>query len=581
MDWREALEKYKSSPPGLLLQWQIDIWQKRANAVKNTLEKAEKYLQENSAQQKPIIDQPSQPPAQPAPIPKTSYQTKQNEYPTQNYNPTNNPFDAIKWPQILPNLEKNAGSKLPKEADGQTPFKTPAGNSIDLQKDVSQRTFGGILWNPLIDSSIKIVDVPLDDVPQRFNDATKKGIELLINALFSENHNTWDKAAFIMPDNLVGFNGNINLQIGLMYLKVLALIYRKDSERALIEVNDYISTSFDVQIEYLPPHDPNFKEFIGNESDENLDSDAINFDIAALDSLDDIRKVLNPDAFPGNFAPLFNQDRTEYESAKAEEEKLLNWDSESLTYQVSSYPELMLYFVQELDALIGEFPSKIEIEDADLTKEGDQKKTIYIGNIAEGITELYGLLISNSLQTDVSTNVLLRLIPEIIRLRQIGLTTQDVVVANRDFLGYKSKEVQRDVKSNFTTIPETNNIADIGDFSKLLSTHIDKYKTEEFDQNETLMDYLLRLMYLAGILKKVHLKTPEDVDEMFNKEKEIIDENALDWDEFQYEINNPDGRFNVGNKPSKLYGLDTTIGIINDTIILDKKPEPSNEDDLK
>lgn len=226
---------------------------------------------------------------------------------------------------------------------------------------------------------------------------------------------------------------------------------------------------------------------------------------------------------------------------------LYSMESERSLIEVKNYPELFVWFIRQFDMLIGEFPIKFNIQDADLLEEGDQTKSVKIGNIAEGLSEIFGFVFQQSTMNDASLQILLRLIPEITRIRQLGLTNQDILIANREFLGYREKEVKKEIDSNFTLMKDSQNLA------KMLEPEKQKYKSIELDpKSESLFDYLTRFQYIASLMQKVLIKKPKEFDEFINKQAQQEDVNLDDWNTFLQTINDPTSFFNLEEKASRV-----------------------------
>ena len=427
-----------------------------------------------------------------------------------------------------------------RESDGQSDIKTPAGSSISLKEALVEREYGRLLWIPVLNEKVDITYVDATESQDTLNQLLSEGFDKFkawITNQSDQEITLWDKSAMVFPESPSG--GNPRFLYGNEGLRFLTFINKQSSMTADYPVHDFVAREVnwvrrDTTSDFFRM--PIFGKAVRGVRDV--------VDIVSLKNLDD---VLGLDKFPGNLPPIFNVGRDELENNKSKDEKILEWDSGTKSYKIHSYVDLALYFVQELDALIGEFPVQIQIDDASLTEEGDQKKEIAIGNIAEALTEIYGLLTTNSLQTDVSLNILTRMIIELTRIRQIGLTTQDIVYANREFLGYREKSISREVESPFTI----NN--DLDDYSAMLKESTQKYVSMEFAGKETVLEYLIRLFYAAGLLKASLLAKVEDVKKVMETATNDLESND-DWESFEDEINNPSSFFNKGENPSRVRG---------------------------
>ncbi|MEH2195679.1 MAG: hypothetical protein V7K98_23975 [Nostoc sp.] len=117
---------------------------------------------------------------------------------------------------------------------------------------------------------------------------------------------------------------------------------------------------------------------------------------------------------------------------------------------IESLAELMFWQMQQLDALLGSFPIDITIEDIDSTKEGNQTEKLSLPNVAEGIAELLGLLITTKRDTQATLITAIKAMGEAGMAKQLGIKTLDVSLANAEFLGYKLEQKEKEIPSLFT-----------------------------------------------------------------------------------------------------------------------------------
>ncbi|MGL5133746.1 MAG: hypothetical protein ACRC78_14570, partial [Planktothrix sp.] len=124
---------------------------------------------------------------------------------------------------------------------------------------------------------------------------------------------------------------------------------------------------------------------------------------------------------------------------------LLSDDKDSTTIKINSLAELTGWFIKQVDALVGQFPIKIEIEDSDAAKEGDQKKEVKLPNLAEAIAELYGLSFQSTYNSSLIIDLVLRNISEAIKVGNMGVETLDYAKAVVKHLGFKGNKVERKI----------------------------------------------------------------------------------------------------------------------------------------
>lgn len=214
---------------------------------------------------------------------------------------------------------------------------------------------------------------------------------------------------------------------------------------------------------------------------------------------------------------------------------------------IESLAGLVGWFVQQVDALVGEFPIDITIEDTDPTQKGNQKEKVRIPNIAEAIAEMYGLALKNSVDSDVAVSFLMRLAAESIATKNAALIAQDYARANAQFLGYKGNSVKR-------KIPYAFNPEGLDSLETILRESEKFLVGWQMEDSDTLLEYQQRLMFAAGIIKAVFFRGQKNFGdlerEISNLTKGPENEDSEErWREYLRAINNADHRFNTGNVP--------------------------------
>ncbi len=217
--------------------------------------------------------------------------------------------------------------------------------------------------------------------------------------------------------------------------------------------------------------------------------------------------------------------------------------------KLESNAEFLHWLTYQFDSLVGQFPIDIDVKDIDPLKDGDQKKTIQIPNVAEALAEMYALTLKSSVNQEVELNMLLRLAAETIATKNAAVVTQDYARANAQFLGYKANFKPRELLYNFDF---ANGILDPKSkepivLEKLLKTVKGYVQGWEMQDKETVVGFLQKLMFSAGIIKAVFFRGKKQQKEL---QREITsmanDEKAQEakFDAFIKEINDPESRFN-------------------------------------
>ncbi len=173
---------------------------------------------------------------------------------------------------------------------------------------------------------------------------------------------------------------------------------------------------------------------------------------------------------------------------------LLSDDKNQGSVKLESLTDFVGWFVQQVDALVGEFPIKIEIEDADAIKEGDQKKEISLPNLAEAIAELYGISFQSTYNSSLIVDLVLRNISEVIKFGNMGVETLDYAKAVAKHMGFKGNKVER-------KIPYFVDPREIKD--------LDKYRKEvelltqgfEYEDKQTMAAQMKMILFAVSIIK--------------------------------------------------------------------------------
>lgn len=225
------------------------------------------------------------------------------------------------------------------------------------------------------------------------------------------------------------------------------------------------------------------------------------------------------------------------------QETMLTYSEDDLNVEITNFSTYFAWFLDQFDLLMGQFPIQIKIQDTNLAQEGDQSLTVEMPNLSEALAETYGLAISASANADLAVNFLMRLASEVIATKNATLITQDYAKANASFLGYRGNPKGREVDYSF-------NPADMSAFDKFLQTSKGKIVGWSDESKESLIDYLQRLMFSAGIIKSVFMRNKDQVNQL-KKELEALMTNPEDekaWKEFIEQINNPRSLFNQGDE---------------------------------
>lgn len=225
---------------------------------------------------------------------------------------------------------------------------------------------------------------------------------------------------------------------------------------------------------------------------------------------------------------------------------LLGYSDNEKPETLKDFASYFHWYIKQFDALVGKFPIEITIDDADPARPGKQTRTLELPNVSEALAEMYGLSINTGTNTDLSVNMLARIAVETVAAKNAALIGQDYSKANASFLGYKGNTVKRSIEYAFN--PKKFDTLD----EFLANTKADIEGWEEQDP-ETVVGFLQRLVFAAGIIKSVYFRD-KDLIKQFEKEAASLltkdkDLDDAKWLQFVQMINNPDSKFNTGDNP--------------------------------
>jgi hypothetical protein len=210
---------------------------------------------------------------------------------------------------------------------------------------------------------------------------------------------------------------------------------------------------------------------------------------------------------------------------------------------VGSLVQLWGWFIQQFDALAGQWPVEIQIEDVDPAQQGNQSKKIELPNIAEALAELYGMTVNAAVDSDTSINMLTRVLAELVATKTSSLITQDYVKANTNFLGYKGNPIAR--KAQYSVNPN-----ELQTLDKLLQNSTQEYKGWENQEEDTLVEVLTKLLFSAGVIKAAFFRgnsthgDKNPIPNLVELVKKHAQESDKSWEDFIEDINNPKSLIN-------------------------------------
>jgi hypothetical protein len=112
---------------------------------------------------------------------------------------------------------------------------------------------------------------------------------------------------------------------------------------------------------------------------------------------------------------------------------------------VRNLSELVLWSAKATQESLGEFEIGIEIEDSDPLQEGNQKKKVWLNNVAECLGELFMMCFDANVNTQVLINLLTRNITEEVQTKRIAFTNNAHLKCLAAYLGYNTKPEEKEL----------------------------------------------------------------------------------------------------------------------------------------
>ncbi|MGB3652950.1 MAG: hypothetical protein WBA41_17275 [Rivularia sp. (in: cyanobacteria)] len=205
---------------------------------------------------------------------------------------------------------------------------------------------------------------------------------------------------------------------------------------------------------------------------------------------------------------------------------------------VENLTQLLAWYVERFDEVVGQFEIPIEIEDADLTKEGNQKLEVKLPNIAESIAEMFTMLLNLNIVNEVQMNMNTRLLAEMGADKQQNFKSYMALEAIVEFLGFSYRDATTKLPLTFT--PGAEELSDILKEKEIDVSYID------YDDKINLPKQMQELLQSAAIIRSVHWRNFKKSGNMASQIKDLMINNkdlfermlkGLDLEKLEKEIN--------------------------------------------
>lgn len=475
---------------------------------------------------------------------------------------------------------------LPTDIDNQTATTTPVGASINVGAAVQLDRYkmGKLIFHPHSTNKKGIRrKVPQNFLALEYQKAQQEAIKVISKLKNGEPTPIEYSGWLVSNSNLDGLRGEGHILMGINSLSALAQTYRALSSIATIEPTNEIPVEYESlsiydkvtplkfsgKSETMPP--ANLAQQLGYEEkefEEKTVEDVIKdygkkqYEISgqAQTDINPIKDfgIENMEQLTMHIlASLFF--RSGYHRLPAKLPESLLFDTEKYkkpqdqpTILIDDNLEFSEYLLKNLDGILGQFPLSLKYKTAD--QNGSiQEKTIKIPNIAECLAEILG---SNlAIQSDTNTSLVMGMknLAESAKAGNAATLAADIARANAEYLGYKSREIKKEIPYSFT--PGQYNIRDA------LKNSMQKMVSFKNVDDEQLVDDIKLILIAAQIIKGALVQpykeggnvTGDGIRETQRAYQEKYDK---EWDEFlnSYNSNNsskPFKKAKIKDKPSQ------------------------------
>ncbi|MBE9202300.1 collagen-like protein, partial [Synechocystis salina LEGE 06099] len=193
----------------------------------------------------------------------------------------------------------------------------------------------------------------------------------------------------------------------------------------------------------------------------------------------------------------------------------------NLTYRtLDNIPQQAAWAVKALDEILGSWPVAITLKDGNLLVAGDQSQEVRVPNISEALAELLGMEMLNQSATDLSVNMLVRILSETGVGRMQTIKNYYLLTALKDFAGINTKETTVPVPFSYNPVLQLENEeqAEHADFLKGGEVEID---IEEFNEKHSLQKWLAKVDLTEAMCRAYMTKKAKEPNEFLKYIKQL------------------------------------------------------------
>lgn len=226
--------------------------------------------------------------------------------------------------------------------------------------------------------------------------------------------------------------------------------------------------------------------------------------------------------------------------------------------KIANLTQLIGWYVERFDEIMGQWEIPIEVKDSDPTKPGDQPQGFKLPNIAEAIAELFTLTLQTNINSEVLLNAQVRDLVEGAADKQQNFITYKLIQALTDYLGYKTKDISADMPLTIT-LNKTR-------YDEILKESVVKVPVQELDEKFGLEIDLMKFRKAASILDSVYFRKlnpngdikQQILDYLLKTHRDVnkVAENKDDLDQFLQQVEEGFVSIPGMNDPTHPYGRD-------------------------
>lgn len=169
--------------------------------------------------------------------------------------------------------------------------------------------------------------------------------------------------------------------------------------------------------------------------------------------------------------------------------------------KIESIAELLTWKIKNDNEIHGKWQEYIEVEDADPTKKGSQKKRVVLPNMARSFRELILLQSVQMKATGFILDTLFKMYIDLANTKVASAVTEAIVRDIQDFLDYPTVERNLDIPMGIKIPNQNDSPDDKEDIERFLQNSTIKAKFDDWTGEGSIHDMLVVLMDAASMIR--------------------------------------------------------------------------------